>query len=48
MSNCYFSGIDIYEMVEIVANATKEELIQRLNEDFCTEYSSLSIVMAEK
>ncbi len=46
MSNCYFSNVDIYELIEIVANATKEQLMQRLNEDFSAENSSLSIVMA--
>jgi predicted Zn-dependent peptidase len=46
MNNCYFAGLDVYELVEMVASTTKEQLEQRLKRDFCTEYSSLSIVMA--
>lgn len=46
MTNCYFAGIDMYDLVELVANSSKEELEKRLWEDFSSENSSLSIVMA--
>ena len=46
MTNCYFAGIDMYDLVELVANSSKEELEKRLREDFSSENSSLSIVMA--
>ena len=46
MTNCYFVGIDMYDLVELVANSSKEELEKRLREDFSSENSSLSIVMA--
>lgn len=46
MTNCHFAGIDVYELVELVANCTKEQLEQRLREDFSSENSTLSIVMA--
>ena len=44
--NCYFAGMDLYELIELVANSTKEELMERLKADFLTENSSISIVMA--
>ena len=46
MTNCYFAGVDVYELVELVANCTQEQLEERLREDFDSERSSLSIVMA--
>lgn len=46
MTNCYFAGISMYDLVELVANSSKEELEKRLREDFSAENSSLSIVMA--
>ena len=45
--NCYFAGMDLYELIELVANSTKEELMERLKADFLTENSSISIVMAK-
>lgn len=47
MSNCYLAGLDLYELVDLVADCTIEKLEQRLKEDFCAENSSLSIVMAQ-
>lgn len=44
--NCYFAGMDLYELIELVANSTKEELMERLKADFLKENSSISIVMA--
>ncbi len=46
MTNCYFAGLGVYDLVELVAGTTREKLQQRLQEDFSTENSSLSIVMA--
>ncbi len=46
MTNCYFAGVDVYELVELVANCTQEQLEERLRKDFDSERSSLSIVMA--
>lgn len=46
MTNCYFAGLSVYDLVEMVANCTQQQLEQRLREDFCTGNSCLSIVMA--
>lgn len=46
MTNCYFAGLSVYDLVEMVANCTQQQLEQRLREDFSTGNSCLSIVMA--
>ena len=46
MTNCHFAGISVYDLVEMVANCTRQQLEQRLREDFSTGNSCLSIVMA--
>ena len=46
MTNCHCAGIRVYDLVEMVANCTRQQLEQRLREDFSTGNSCLSIVMA--
>ncbi len=45
----HFAGLDnMYELLDIVADATVEQLTQRLKEDFDTEKGALSIVSAKE
>ncbi len=41
----HFSGVDMYTLPDMVANATLEQLTRRLNSDFNTEHSTLSVIL---
>ncbi len=42
--NCHFPGVDMYEMLDIAANATPESVIERIKSTYCSENSALSVV----
>ena len=44
MAGAYFSGLDVYDLLEIAAGATLEEAQRRLAEDYKTEYAALSVI----
>lgn len=45
MMLAHFAGVDMYTLPDIVANATLEQLTQRLEADFQTEHSALSVIL---
>ncbi|HAG56561.1 MAG TPA: insulinase family protein [Ruminococcaceae bacterium] len=44
MVGAHFSGLGLYDLLEIAANATQEQAQQRLTEDYRTENASLSVI----
>lgn len=42
--NCHFPGVDMYELVEIAANATPESVIERIKTAYGAENSALSVI----
>jgi hypothetical protein len=42
--NCHFPGVDMYELLEIAANATPESVIERVKATYAPENSALSVV----
>ncbi|MGN0626196.1 MAG: EF-P 5-aminopentanol modification-associated protein YfmH [Oscillospiraceae bacterium] len=44
MVGAHFSGLGLYDLLEIAANATQEQAQQRLTEDYRTENVSLSVI----
>lgn len=44
MVGAHFSGLGLYDLLEIAANATQEQAQQRLTEDYRTENASLSMI----
>jgi hypothetical protein len=42
--NCHFPGVDMYELIEIAANATPESVIERVKATYAPENSALSVV----
>lgn len=42
--NCHFPGVDMYELIEIAANATPESVIERVKTTYAPENSALSVV----
>ncbi len=42
--NCHFSGVDMYELLEIAANATPESVINRIKSTYSTANSALSVI----
>lgn len=44
MTGAYFSGLDLYDLLETAASATIEQAQQRLAEDYRTECAALSVI----
>ncbi|MDD3193305.1 MAG: pitrilysin family protein [Oscillospiraceae bacterium] len=44
MTGAHFSGLDIYDLLEIAGSATLEQAQCRLMEDYRTEYAALSVI----
>ena len=42
--NCHFPGVDMYELLEIAANATPERVIERVKATYSAENSAISVV----
>ena len=42
--NCHFPGVDMYELIEIAANATPESVIERIKNTYGAENSALSVI----
>ena len=42
--NCHFPGVDMYELLDIAANATPESVIERVKSTYCAENSALSVI----
>ncbi len=42
--NCHFSGVNVYELLEIAANATPESVIERIKNTYSTENSAISVI----
>lgn len=42
--NCHFPGVDVYEMLDIAANATPESVIERVKSTYLAENSALSVI----
>ncbi|MBR3611641.1 MAG: insulinase family protein [Oscillospiraceae bacterium] len=42
--NCHFPGVDMYEMLDIAANATPESVIERIKTTYGAEKSALSVI----
>lgn len=45
LASCHFTGRGLYDMVECIANATKEDVEKRLKESFDEKRSALSIIL---
>ena len=44
MTSAYFSGLDLYDLLDIVADATLEQAQKRLAEDYRTDCAALSVI----
>ena len=42
--NCHFPGVEMYELIELAANATPESVIERVKSTYCAENSALSVI----
>ncbi len=42
--NCHFPGVDMYELLEIAANATPESVIERIKNTYSAENSAISVI----
>lgn len=47
MCNTYFADMTLYELLDLVAGITKEQLEARMKENLLEEYSALSVVSAQ-
>lgn len=47
MCNTYFAEMTLYELLDLVAGITKEQLENRMRENLLEEYSALSVVSAQ-
>ena len=47
MCNTYFAEMTLYELLDLVAGITKEQLENRMRENLLEEYSALSVVCAQ-
>ena len=47
MTNTYFADMTLYELLDLVAGITKEQLEQRMRENLVEEHSALSVVSAQ-
>ncbi len=47
MCNTYFADMTLYELLDLVAGITKEQLENRMRENLLEEYSALSVVSAQ-
>ncbi len=45
--NCHFPGVDMYELIEIAANATAEEVIERIKFTYSSANSAISVIKPE-
>ena len=45
LASCHFTGRGLYDMVECIASATKEDIEKRLSESFDEQKSALSIIL---
>lgn len=44
LAGTYFSGLELYDLLEIVSQANLEQITRRLAEDYKTEYACLSVI----
>ena len=42
--NCHFTDTGMYDIIEIAANATPEQVIERIKNTYCAENSALSVI----
>ena len=42
--NCHFPGVEMYDLLEIAANATPESVIERVKSAYGAENSALSVI----
>ncbi|MBR5872678.1 MAG: insulinase family protein, partial [Oscillospiraceae bacterium] len=42
--NCHFPGVDMYELLDIAANATPESVIERVRSTYSAENSAISVI----
>lgn len=45
--NCHFTGVDMYELIEIAANATPKDVIERIKSTYSSENSAISVIKPE-